>query len=160
MVKYSWIKGNLPKNYKVRQVYGIVFSNDCRIVLRIENNKYKLTGGKPKNNELFEETLKREYIEELNIEIDNISYLGYLLVEENDDKYAQVRMIARVDKINDNRPDIDNGKLYGRFFSNLENVKKYLNYSDLAGNTMLDEAIEKAKEIYNFTSANFMEEKF
>ena len=69
-------------------------------------------------------------------------------------------MIAKVDKINDNRPDIDNEKLYGRFFSNIENVKKYLNYGDLAGNTMLDEAIEKAKKIYNFKSKNLLEEKF
>ena len=80
MVNYTWDNGIVPNNIKVRQVYGIVFSDDGRILLRIEDNKYKLTGGKPENNETFEETLKREYIEELNVELDECYYLGYLLV--------------------------------------------------------------------------------
>ena len=158
-VKYSWVRNELPHNYDVKQVYGIVFSDDCRILLRIDNNKYKLSGGKPEINESFEETLKREYLEELNIEIKDVSYLGYLLVEENNKKYAQVRMISKISQINKNRPDIYNGKLYGRFLSNVDNVKKYLNYSDLAGNMMIDEAIKKAKNIYDFNSQNMKEEK-
>jgi len=59
-----------------------------------------LTGGKPENIDInLEDTLKREYLEELNMEIKDIYYLGYLLVEENSEKYAQVRMIAKIKKI-------------------------------------------------------------
>ena len=65
-VKYSWVRNELPHNYEVKQVYGIVFSDDCRILLRIDNNKYKLSGGKPEINESFEETLKR-FKEDYNI---------------------------------------------------------------------------------------------
>lgn len=89
MVKYTWIKKSVPKELLVKQVYGIVFSNDGNILLRVDNNKYKLTGGKPENSDdNFWDTLKREYIEELNIELENIHYLGYLLVEEKQEKYA------------------------------------------------------------------------
>ena len=118
MVKYTWIKKSVPKELLVKQVYGIVFSNDGNILLRVDNNKYKLTGGKPENSDdNFCDTLKREYIEELNIELENIHYLGYLLVEEKQEKYAQVRMIAKIKNVGNIRLDIDNGKIYGRFMS-------------------------------------------
>ena len=75
MVKYIWKKENVPDNLKVTQVYGIVFDKNNNVLLRVENDKYKLTGGHPENDESYEETLKREYIEELNVELENINYL-------------------------------------------------------------------------------------
>lgn len=153
MVNYTWIEDDVSPSIPIKQVYGIVFSDDNKILLRVEDNKYKLTGGKPEKNETFQETLKREYLEELNVEIDEIFYLGYLLVKEkNISEYAQVRMIAKVKKINEQRPDIDNGKIYGREFVDVNDVKKYLNYSDKAGNLMLDSAIEKASKLYKIIS--------
>ena len=158
MVKFMWLKNNVPDNLTVKQVYGIVFSNDGRILLRIEDNKYKLTGGKPEENESYEETLKREYIEELNIELAECYYLGYLLVEDNNEKYAQVRMIAKIKKINDKRPDTDNGKVYDRRLVTFDKVKEYLNYQDEAGNLMIDDAIKIARKKYDFPIINSDEE--
>ena len=149
MVKYTWYNNPVPNDLKVRQVYGVAFNYDGRIILRIENNKYKLTGGKPEENESYEETLKREYMEELNVELDACHYLGYLLVEENNDKYAQVRMIAKIKSINENHVDPATGEMYGRELVNTDKVKELLDYQDEAGNLMIDKAIEKAKELYN-----------
>ena len=148
MVKYTWYNITVPSDLKVRQVYGIAFTEDGRIILRIENNKYKLTGGKPEVNESYEETLKREYIEELNVELEDCYYLGFLLVEDNNEKYAQVRMIAKIKSINENHIDPATGEMYERELVNADKVKKLLNYKDEAGNLMLDEAIQKAKEKY------------
>ncbi len=159
MVKYSWIMDSVPQDLVAKQVYGIAFSEDGNILLRVEDNKYKLTGGKPEEYDKdFEETLKREYIEELNIELEDIHYLGYLLVEENNnEKYAQVRMVAKIKNIKENRPDIDNGKTYKRFMANIKNVKNYLQYRDLAGNQLIDAAISTTKEKYklNFSDAEY-----
>ena len=149
MVKYTWYNNPVPNDLKVRQVYGVAFNYDGRIILRIENNKYKLTGGKPEKNESYEETLEREYIEELNVELENCYYLGYLLVEDNNEKYAQVRMIAKIKSINENHIDPATGEMYGRELVNADKVKELLGYQDEAGNLMIDEAIEKAKELYN-----------
>jgi len=149
VVKYTWYNNSVPTDLKVRQVYGIAFTEDGRIILRIENNKYKLTGGKPEENESYEETLKREYIEELNVELDACHYLGYLLVEDNNEKYAQVRMIARIKSIYENHIDPATDKMYGRKLVSIDKIKELLNYQDEAGNIMIDEAIEKAKELYN-----------
>lgn len=154
MANFTWIKNKVPDKLIVKQVYGIVFSDDGRILLRIEDNKYKLTGGKPENNETFEETLIREYIEELNVELEQCYYLGYLLVEENDEKYAQVRMIAKIKKINEKRPDLDTGKIYDRKLVNVSNVKNYLKYNDESGNMMVDDAVYMANKKYNFSESD------
>ena len=154
MANFTWIKNKVPDKLIVKQVYGIVFSDDGRILLRIEDNKYKLTGGKPENNETFEETLIREYIEELNVELEQCYYLGYLLVEENDEKYAQVRMIAKIKKINEKRPDLDTGKIYDRKLVNASNVKNYLKYNDEAGNMMVDDAVYMANKKYIFSESD------
>ena len=148
MVKFTWFKDLLPEQLTVKQVYGIAFSDDKRVVLRIEDGKYKLTGGKPENVETFEETLKREYIEELNIELEDIYYLGYLLVEEYSDKYAQVRMIAKIKDIHDSHIDPATGKIYGRELVAADRIKDYLNYADLAGNEMIDDALQLAMNNY------------
>lgn len=156
MTQYYWKKEDVPKDLVIRQVYGIAFSNDGNILLRIEDNKYKLTGGKKEENDKdYEETLKREYLEELNVELEDIHYLGYLLVEEdNNEKYAQVRMLAKIKNIKEIKPDPATGKTYKRFMANIKNVKKYLNYPDLAGNKMLDDAITMAKEKYKLNYFN------
>lgn len=151
MIQYTWVRKKVPEEILVKQVYGIAFSHNGNILLRVEDDKYKLTGGKPEiRDNSFYDTLKREYLEELNVELEDIHYLGYLLVEENLEKYAQVRMIAKIKSISDIKPDSDNGKIYKRFMSNQVNVKKYLNYQDLAGNQLIDDAIKMANKKYKF----------
>lgn len=155
MAKYTWIKKEVEEGLLIRQVYGVAFSKNGKVLLRTENNKYYLTGGKPEGKETYEETLKREYLEEVNIEVGTPYYLGYLLVDEEDGTkpYAQVRMITHIEKVNEVRPDIDSGKTYGRFLANPENVKAYLNYGT-AGNLLIDDAIAMAKEKYQFDASN------
>lgn len=159
MVTFKWCRAEVPTELKVRQVYGVIFDDSGKILLRVDNGLYKLTGGKPEENDNdFIDTLKREYLEELNIELDDIYYLGYLLVENDEtvnyEKYAQVRMIGKIKNIGKSKPDSDNGKVYGRFLSNKENIKKYLNYSDTAGNQLIDDAIKMAYEKYKFIIDN------
>ncbi len=148
MGTYTWMKCPVPEDLPVRQVYGIAFSNDGRILLRIEDGKYKLTGGRPENGETFEETLLREYVEELNVKLTDAHYFGYMLIDEDGNKYAQVRMIARIKDILENHIDIATGKEYGRKLVVSDRVKEYLNYSDVAGNQMLEDAMELAKSHY------------
>ena len=158
MVNYTWFKEPVPKDLKYTQVYAIAFTDDYRILLRIEHDKYQLTGGKPELNESYEDTLKREYIEEANTYLDDCHYLGYLLVEEDDKKYAQVRLIARITDIKGKEIDPATGEIYDRKLVLPENVKKYLNYPEGAGNYMLDDAIALAKEKYTFKKINGKEE--
>lgn len=59
-------------------------------------------------------------------------------------------MIAKIKNIGDIKPDIDNGKIYRRFMVKQINVKKYLNYQDLAGNQLIGDAINLANKKYTF----------
>ncbi len=155
MVHYKWFRSWVPKEILVKQVYGVAFFDDGNVVLRVQDGKYKLTGGKPEvGDKDFCDTLKREYLEELNIVLDDIYYLGYLLVEDGQDKYAQVRMVAKIKKVGNNRPDIDNGNVYKRFAAKQINVKRYLNYQDLAGNQLIEDAIKFANEKYLFSNSD------
>ena len=158
MIKYKWIREEVEQGLNIKQVYGIVFDKDGNILLRVDDNKYKLTGGKPEDyDKNYSETLKREYIEELNVEIEDVQYLGYLLVEEDKEKYAQIRMIAKIKNIGPIKPDLDNGKVYKRFMVKQENVKKYLDYQDIAGNEMIDDAIKIGNQKYDF---NFIDREY
>lgn len=150
MAIYKWFKGKVPKDVEIKQVYGIIFDEDRNIFLRIDNGEYKLTGGKPELEDgSMEDTLKREVLEDANMTIKNIHLLGYQLVDEcnNIKPYVQVRMIAQVDEIYDNRPDLDNGKLYTRVFKTPEETIKLLNWGNI-GKQQIEAAIELAKSYY------------
>lgn len=151
MVQYEWCKGAVPSSLKVKQVYGIAFDSNGMVLLRVDQGVYKLTGGKPEEADVdYEATLKREYLEELNVMLENIFYLGYLKVIEEDEVYAQVRMLAKIKSIGKVRADTDSGKVYGRFMSKQENVKEYLKYPDIAGTELIEDAIKMANEVYTF----------
>ena len=157
MGSYTWFNCPVPNELPIRQVYGVVFSNDGKTLLRIEDGKYKLTGGRPEQGESFEETLRREYLEELNVELTDVYYLGYLLVEEDGNKYAQVRMIAKIKDIHERVVDPATGKIYKRKLVPTAKVKDYLNYADVAGNRMLDDAISHAIERFVLDALYFDE---
>ena len=44
MAQITWEKGNVPVGMSVKQVYGIFFDQQGRVLLRIENGAYKLSG--------------------------------------------------------------------------------------------------------------------
>ena len=129
ITRISW---NPPKNLPVKQVYGICFNKHWQILLRIENWKYKLTWWKPNyNDKNFNETLKREFIEEINTEISKPYIVWYQLIDEENwtQKYAQIRMTALIENIWEAKPDTDKDhkRIYGRYFTSPENAAKLLN---------------------------------
>ncbi|MCR5769685.1 MAG: hypothetical protein K6G87_00475 [Butyrivibrio sp.] len=70
------------------------------------------------------------------------------MVEDNSDKYAQVRMIAKIKDIYESHIDPATGKVYGRELVAADRVKDYLKYSDRAGNEMIDDAVQLAQVRY------------
>lgn len=74
---YKWVDSKVPTGLEVRQVYGFIFSPDDRILLSKDNGKYNLPDGRPENSESFAETL----------------------IRAADEEFAQVRLVALVDEI-------------------------------------------------------------
>ncbi len=83
MAIITWVKGKVPNGMRIKRIYGICFAQDGRVLLRIENGKYKLTGGKPESSDAGRaETLKREFLEEANTLIKAPVMVGYQLINE------------------------------------------------------------------------------
>ena len=76
MAKLTWYSNEVPNELRTRQVYGVIFTNDGRTLLKVEtknNGKvcYSLAGGTPEDYDKDRvETLRRELIEEVNGEDD------------------------------------------------------------------------------------------
>jgi 8-oxo-dGTP pyrophosphatase MutT (NUDIX family) len=153
MAIITWHSGSVPTNIMIKQVYGIVFTKDGRILLRIENGEYQLTGGKPEAfDKDMDETLKRELMEEINVSISEVYMVGYQLVDEEDGTkpYAQVRMAALIDSIGKQQPDPDNGLIYGRYLTTPSKASQLLNWGQV-GEKQIFEALEIAKKRFNIT---------
>jgi hypothetical protein len=39
MAIFKWHDGNVPDGMEIKQVYGLIFSNDGRLLLRVEKRK-------------------------------------------------------------------------------------------------------------------------
>ena len=145
MAQITWEKGNVPVGMSVKQVYGIFFDQQGRVLLRIEKGAYKLTGGKP---EVFDSdfcaTLRRELSEEANCSVEKLVMVGYQKVDEEDGSpaYAQIRMTGVIKEIGAPRPDIDKaGWIYGRVFVSAFRAAKLLNWGQVGINQIYDAAV-------------------
>lgn len=157
MVRITWKDGVPPIDMKIKQVYGIAFSEDGRILLKVEiiDNKknFNLIGGKP---ETFDkdsvDTLKREFLEEVNTTLKSDLFLvGYQEIDEQNGKepYAQLRFTCLIDRVGEVLPDSDNGKVYDRLLVPPEDVIKLLNWGKV-GEMQINKAVLIAKEKFRF----------
>lgn len=150
---FTWFDGEVPENLKIKQVYGLVFTEDGRILLRVVNSPkgktYSLAGGKPeKTDNGIEGTLRRETLEEVNTKLkDKACLVGYLLVNEGNGipPYAQVRMTAIIDEVGEKLPDTDGGEIYDRLLTTPEKAIKLLNWGK-EGEQMVKAAVKVAKQ--------------
>ena len=162
---FEWFNGEVPASLKTKQVYGIVFSKDARVLLRAEETSdglvFSMGGGTP---EPFDTdrvaTLRREMIEELNTTLeDQVLLVGYQEVHEPSGiaPYAQVRMTAMIKNIGPAQPDPDNGKIYKRVLVSPQRAIELLNWKD-TGKAQIEEAFRIAKENFEFESFSTQEE--
>ncbi len=158
---FTWVDGPVPKDLQIKQVYGLLFTEDGRLLLRreVSNGKinYSLAGGTP---EKFDKdvvaTLRRECVEEVNTTLKgNVHVIGYQLVNEGGGikPYAQLRMVAVIDKIGEKKPDPDGGQMYDRLLTTPERAIQLLNWGKV-GESQVRGAVKIAKEklgIKNFS---------
>ncbi len=152
MAKITWHNGEVPSDMRVKQVYGLLFTIDGRMLLRSGDGKgdkkFSLAGGKPeKNDKNIIDTLKREAIEEVNTTINEPLIVGYQEIDEEDgsDIYAQLRMVAIIDNIGEAKPDPDRGITYKRILVSPSRAIKLLDWGEV-GKLQIEEATRIAKE--------------
>ena len=163
MIKITWHEGKVPDNLPITQVYGLIFTSDGRILVRVEKKKdktvYSLAGGTPEDFDTDNvATLRRELIEEINTTIFDPILVGYQLIEgDRSYDYAQLRMAAIIDKIGPKQPDPDNGKTYDRLLTTPEKAIKLINWGDV-GKKQIEQAFEIVRKHFNIAVTNETDE--
>lgn len=142
MNTFEWIDSALPTGLEVRQVYGFVFSADGRILVLEDEGSFNLPGGKPENGESLDETLVRETFEEIQTTIHSVGYLGFQLVN-GIEKFAQVRLLASIDKILPANTDPSTGRRYRRVLIPPTELNELLGWGD-SGERQIASAIAGA----------------
>ena len=164
-MKITFRYGDVPEGMKIKQVYGIVFTDDGRTLVRIENKSNKrvfsMAGGTP---EAFDvdvyATLEREMKEEVNTTLKKPYYVvGYQEIDEENGKpaYAQLRMTAMIEKIGEKLPDPDNGETYDRLLTSPQRMIELLGWGE-CGKLQIEEAKRIAEEKFGVTLKNLEEE--
>lgn len=165
MTIFTWHNGIVPEGMRVTKVYGLVFTRDGGLLLRVERKegriKYSLAGGKPEaNDEGGEGTLKREFLEEVNTTLlDGALVVRYQQVDEEDGMppYAQMRMTAIIDSIGAKQPDPDTGKTYSRLLTTPKRAIELLNWGEV-GESQVNDALNLAIKCFGLKEFSTEEE--
>jgi 8-oxo-dGTP pyrophosphatase MutT (NUDIX family) len=138
----------------ITQCYGICYTENLEILTfkKPGKGRYNLPGGTPDSNEDLIATLRREVLEEVDVEVDSIEYLGAIQVEfliGSDErsglkKFYQLRFIAKIKNILEQTPDPDNGEIYERVFVPCDVVTEYIKWGKI-GEAMFRDANNRAK---------------
>ncbi len=144
MNSHQWVNAEVPNGLEVRQVYGFIFNFDGRILLLEDQGEYNLPGGKSERGESLAETLIREVLEEVQITITSSIYLGYQFIS-TEEEFAQVRLVAWIDKILQATPDPSTGRQYKRLLVPPIQVSELLKWGE-SGDQQIASAIATASK--------------
>ena len=112
---------------KYTQVSGYIFNEKDELLIVKNKDTWTIPGGHPELYEYTIGTLVREIMEESSVSIKDIKYIGAVEVCELNDKYYQLRFVARVDKIHKFAKEYETSE---RKFVKLEELKKYIKWHD------------------------------
>ena len=138
----SWIPGGDFSSFTpFKQIYGIVFNDsDEVLVISEEPGKWQIPGGTPEQGETPEQTMTREFLEEADVTLKKIKFIGAQKIEfldqDNPNKeegslFYQLRFIADIDKILPQTPDPDGGDIHPRKFVDFKELTEYIKWGDI-----------------------------
>ena len=147
---FTWISTTDFEGYKpITQIYGVCVNDKGEVMIQRKTDKHpwSLPGGTVEKGESLEETLRRELLEEVDIEIEEIKTIGIQRVDfpNNPDKnvgdvFYQARSFGRIKKLLPQTPDPDNGKISERKLVPLNKMNEYLKWGEI-GEEITAEAI-------------------
>lgn len=125
---------------KVRQVYGVCFYKNQIVIVKIKS-MWILPGGRREEGESIEEVLKREIMEETNMEVLEWKPIGVQTVFEfgnEEEPYYQLRVMCRVRPFGPFVSDPDGGVIANKLIDP-KDYKQYFDWGEIG-----EEIIKKA----------------
>ena len=143
----TWIRTDSIKNYSpITQVYGVCFDSNKKILIARSSNEaqWQIPGGTPEKGETYKQTLKRELLEETDVEVEDIKILGVQRVEvPNQPKriHYQLRCICNIKHLLAQTADPAKGKVWERKLVESNEVTKYVKWGK-TGEAIFTDAIK------------------
>ncbi len=149
-ITLSWIRSdNISSFTPITQAYPIIFNSKDKILIcrRDKNSDWQLPGGTIEKSESIKETLIREVLEEVDVEIFNIKDLGVQRVEfpnnpnqKEGEVFYQARSIAKVKRLLLQTIDPDSKLVWERKLVPASKIKEYVKWGK-TGDAMFEDAI-------------------
>jgi 8-oxo-dGTP pyrophosphatase MutT (NUDIX family) len=164
-IRFTWIPGNTLEGFApFSQCYGVCFDKNGQIVIqKFKDSDWSLPGGTVEKGELPEETLRREFLEEVDIKLKKVILLGAQKVEylkghnphpqKGGDVFFQLRYYCEVSEVLPQTPDPDKGEIRDRKFIDPDIVTQYFDWGD-AGKAIFDQAIYLFHRLHNDSGYN------
>jgi len=147
-VEIEWIEcTNFSKLKNVTQAYGVLFNEVGEILIVSSSNgkKWGIPGGTPESKDKsFEETLIREVDEEADVEINEITPIGYqnsVFIGKLKSSHQQLRYTAKITKIKKQTKDPALNLIFLRKFIKPEEFLDYCPWGK-TGKAMIEKAVE------------------
>ncbi|MBU1110523.1 NUDIX hydrolase [Patescibacteria group bacterium] len=151
----TWITtDSLVEFSPITQVYGVCFDSHGHILICLRpGSTWNLPGGSPEPNETLEQTLAREFMEEVNAEIKNLKPLGVQKVElvdsetKGDKPLYQARFFCKLVRSLPQKTDPACGEIRERKFVSSDEINQYIQWGDVG------------KEIFSQAYRYFLQER-
>lgn len=129
----SLINKRVP-NKNWGQVYAVGRINNQVPIVKYNKKgfiSFNLPGGGTESGESYEETLRRELLEELNMRVLDFEPIGYQInVASNGKKYYQLRVFATLEKVGDFKKDVG-GSVIGYELENIQTLNDRINWGEV-----------------------------
>lgn len=123
--KIIWREDFCLTTEKYKQVSGYVFNDKNELLIVKTEDVWTIPGGHPELYEYTIGTLIREIMEEACVSIKDIKYIGAVEVVESNEKYYQLRYVAKVKKIYKFKEEWETRE---RKFVKIEDLDKYIKW--------------------------------
>jgi ADP-ribose pyrophosphatase YjhB (NUDIX family) len=156
-IKLTWIPAedipDMMELQPIMQCYGICYDeHDNVLIFKNSKGKWTLPGGTTEPNETPIDTLTRELMEEVDIEIEEDPiFLGAQKVYDADNFYKkgvnhyQLRFACKIKRMHPASPDPDNGLTYERKLVPHSEVLDYIKWENKIAKAIFDSAYTKIK---------------
>jgi len=126
-VDFTWCPWPVPEGVPVIQVYGWLVDDTGRVLVQDTGDRFNLPGGSPEPGDAgLVATVVREAMEESQVTVTDVVYLGYEQVQRAGRPKALVRTVGRIAEFRPRRPDPDGGRLFRRLMTSLAEAPSLL----------------------------------
>lgn len=128
-VGFEWRPQPVPAGMPVVQVYCWLLDDAGRVLVQDTGEGHNLPGGTPEPFDAdLAATAVREVLEESQVRVADLVYLGHERSVRRGEQVALVRTVGRITQFLPRHPDVDGGRLLGRLMTSLAEAPTLLGW--------------------------------